>query len=64
MEHDVKQSRSLVEARAVEGPAWSVREPSDEARVEVLVRDGPGCPLLAFFGCVERMMIQASLAVP
>ncbi len=35
--HDVKQSRSIVEVRAVDGPAWSVSEPSDEARLEVLV---------------------------
>jgi hypothetical protein len=60
--HDVKQSKSVVEARAVEGPAWSASEPSDEARLEVLARDGPVCPLLAFRGCVEHMMIQASLA--
>jgi hypothetical protein len=39
--HDVKQLRSVVEARAVDGPAWSVSEPSDEARLEVLVRVGP-----------------------
>ena len=36
--HDAKQSKSLVEARAVAGPAWSVSGPRDEARLEVLVK--------------------------
>ncbi len=37
MVHDVKQSKSVFEAKAVEGPAWSVGEPSEEARLEVRV---------------------------
>jgi hypothetical protein len=46
----VKQSKSVGEARAVEGPAWSVSEPSDEARLEVLDRVEPEFFfLLAFF---------------
>jgi hypothetical protein len=37
----VKQSKSVVEAREVEGPAWSAHEPSDESRLEVLDWAGP-----------------------
>ncbi len=59
----MKQSKSVVEARAAEGPAWSVREPSDAARLEVLDPVGPEFCLLAFFrfaagkeACPWRMM--------
>ena len=32
---DVKQSKSVDDARAIESPAGSVDEPSEEARLEV-----------------------------
>ncbi len=49
LEHDIKQPWDGVEARAVEGPAWSVSEPSIDARLEVLDWVGPVFYHVAFF---------------
>ena len=32
MVHDVKQSKSVADARVIEGPAWSVDDPSEQSK--------------------------------
>ncbi len=50
--HVLRQSKSIAEARAVEGPAWSDGEPSDDARLEISVGPvfSPHCLLLLRIG--------------
>ena len=51
MEHDVKHSKSVADAGAVEGPALSVDEPSEQSKSVADARtvDGPCCYRFACF---------------